>query len=157
MLNLFLNLTRPIPSLVLAIASAMLWRYFDMPGLATAEPGVIATVSAMSVLSQIAATMLGFMMAVLAILASITNAKLIRNMQRTGHFHNMLMRIFTCSLGFAGLTVAALVISFRPDMLTLLAPCVFGFSVLSTSLFVSSITMLWQTLAHLKPSSPKVE
>lgn len=128
-----------------------------MPGLPKVDPGLASVTTAMGVLAQIAATMLGFMMAVLAILASIANTRLVRNMQRSGHFHRMLVRIFVDNLGFACLTLSALAISFRPDKVLVLAPWVFGVTAFSSMLFLGALVMLWQTLANLKPSSPGIE
>lgn len=157
MLNAFLRLTSPFVSLVISVLVAWIWHSYNMPGLPKVDPGLTSVTTAMGVLAQIAATMLGFMMAVLAILASIANTRLVRNMQRSGHFHQMLVRIFVDNIGFACLTLVALGISFRPDKVLVLAPWVVGITMFSATLFVSSLVMLWQTLANLKPSSPQIE
>lgn len=157
MLNIFLRVTRPIPALVISVTLAWFWFYYDLPGLPRKDPGLNSAVTAMGVLAQISATMLGFMMAVLAILASISNTRLLRNMQRKGQFHLMLVSIFTDNLGFAAVTASSLFISFRPDYFEMVVPLVAGCVLFSVILFISSLTMLWQTLAHLKPSSQAIE
>jgi hypothetical protein len=45
-------------------------------------------------IASIAATMLGFLIAALAILASIAGQRLVRNMQRTGHYTKLLKLFF---------------------------------------------------------------
>lgn len=157
MLNGFLRTTKPLPALAISVAIAWIWHYFGMRGLPTAGSGLASAVSAISVLAQVASTMLGFMMAVLAILASITNTRLVRNMQRTGHFHQMLISIFMDSIAFACLTATTLLIAFRPDLFRALAPIVVGCTVFAAMLFIGALIMLWQTLAHLKPSAPSIE
>jgi hypothetical protein len=157
MLNAFLNVTRPLPSALIALLCAVLWKHFGLIGLRLDPVSINTTVTGMNVLAQVAVTMLGFMMAVLAILASIANTKLIRNMQRSGHFHNMLTRIFACSLSFAAVTLAALVASFRPDQLDILASAVAAFTMMAILLFASSLAMLWQTLVHLRPTTKEIE
>jgi len=157
MLNIFLRVTRPLPTFIASAIFVWVWGYLGFPGLPRTTEAVASAVTATGVLSQIAATMLGFLMAVLAILASISNTRLVRNMQRKGHFHLMLVSIFAASLGFAAVVASSLVISFRPDFFVSVAPVVTGFTFFSVILFISSMTMLWQTLAHLKPSSQTIE
>lgn len=50
--------------------------------------------SAVGIASQISATMLGFLIAALSILASISGHRLLRNMQKTGHYRVLLRRLF---------------------------------------------------------------
>lgn len=63
----------------------------------------------LGLISQISATMLGFLLAALAILASISGHRLIRNMQKTGHFRVLLQRIFMNVVVYGLATGAALV------------------------------------------------
>ncbi len=48
----------------------------------------------LGLIAQISATMLGFLLAALAILASISGHRLVRNMQKTGHFKVLLEKLF---------------------------------------------------------------
>lgn len=146
-----------MPAILFSGIAGYLWNQYGMPGMPSDASSQMVAAAAIGVLAQISATMLGFMMAVLAILASISNSLLVRNMQRSGHFHAMLVRIFVDNLGFAAVTVISFVIAFRPDWMTVLAPFVFGFLIFSSALFASSLVMLWQTLAHLKPTNTQTE
>src|SRR5437899_2263891 len=49
--------------------------------------------NSVGVVAQIAATMLGFVLAALAILLTIAGTRLLRNMQRTGHYGHLLSRM----------------------------------------------------------------
>lgn len=62
--------------------------------------GESETRTATGIIAQISATMLGFLIAALAIIASITSHRLVRNMQRTGHFRVLLRHIFWNSGAF---------------------------------------------------------
>ncbi|WP_233405863.1 hypothetical protein [Enterobacter roggenkampii] len=57
--------------------------------------------SASSVAAQVSATLLGFLIAALAILASVTGSRLIRNMQESGHYRVLLKKIFIVSVWYA--------------------------------------------------------
>lgn len=69
--------------------------------------------SAVGIASQISATMLGFLIAALSILASISGHRLLRNMQKTGHYRVLLRRLFWNS-GAYGL---AMVLAFMAVLL----------------------------------------
>lgn len=58
--------------------------------------------------AQIAATMLGFLLTALSILASISGHRLLVNMQKTGHFHVLLTRFFLNCVAFALAGIVAL-------------------------------------------------
>lgn len=62
----------------------------------------------LGLLAQVSATMLGFLLAALAILASISGSRLIRNMQKTGHFVVMLNRFFVNTIAFGFSMVASI-------------------------------------------------
>lgn len=56
--------------------------------------------------SSIATTMLGFMLAVLSVLASIENTPLVKIMKQTGHYKNLLITLFFgCTLQFLCLLI----------------------------------------------------
>jgi hypothetical protein len=57
--------------------------------------------SASSVAAQVSATLLGFLIAALAILVSVTGSQLIKNMQQTGHYRVLLKKIFIVSVWYA--------------------------------------------------------
>jgi len=65
----------------------------------------------LSLLAQVSATMLGFLLAALAILASISGSRLIRNMQKTGHFKVLLHRFFLNTVAFGVAMVVAIAVS----------------------------------------------
>jgi len=157
MLNGYLKITGPLASIIISTLATWIWVSQGMLGVSKSDPRLASFMATMGILAQISAAMLGFMMAVLAILASISDKKLIRNMQRTGHYHGMLRRIFINNIGFGLLTSFSLFVSLRPDFIFNLAPLVFWASFFSSMLFSSSLVMLWQILMHLKPSSPDLE
>lgn len=107
----------------------------------------------LGLLAQVSATMLGFLLAALAILASISGQRLVRNMQKTGHYRVLLSRFFmdTVAYGIASLVslLAYLTNSHLPHG-TLLAILCFLFASL---LLIDVGWRFWLVLAHLGPDS----
>lgn len=63
-------------------------------------------------LASIAATMLGFMLAALAVIASINNTHLVTMMRKTGHYLDLLKTLFVGCLLFLWIAVAGLTLVF---------------------------------------------
>lgn len=102
--------------------------------------------------AAIAATMLGFLLAALAILASIAGQRLVRNMQRTGHYSKLLKLFFWNTAAY----FLTLMISSSAVVLPAAAvPILF---IATCSAFVFSSLMLidigyrfWLVLSNLTP------
>ena len=86
----------------------LIWQRGYLQPVVLANRGADAR-SFLGLLAQIAATMLGFLLAALAILASITGHRLIRNMQKTGHFKVLLNRCFANIIAYGVSTATALI------------------------------------------------
>lgn len=105
----------------------------------------------LGLLAQISATMLGFLLAALAILASIAGHRLLRNMQRTGHYQVLLKRFFVNTVAFGMATFVALLAYLSNTYIhqaTLGASIVFLFSAL---LLVDVGWRFWLVLSSLSP------
>lgn len=63
-------------------------------------------------IASIGATMLGFMLAALAVLASINDTHLVKMMKRTGHYDNLLSTLLTGCLLFLFCAVGGYVVMF---------------------------------------------
>ncbi|EMK7706666.1 TPA: hypothetical protein ACPZRX_001431 [Yersinia enterocolitica] len=57
--------------------------------------------AAASVAAQVSATLLGFLIAGLAILASVTGSQLLKSMQESGHYRVLLNKIFVVAVWYA--------------------------------------------------------
>lgn len=134
-------------SVVLAgFVTYLMWRYQVF----AAAPGDQVR-NALGVVAQISATMLGFLLAALAILASISGHRLLREMQRLGHYRVLLRVIYVDSLVF-GLTMAL-------GIAGLILPCYLGVAALLThAIFVLAVILLvdvawrfWVVLSNLSP------
>lgn len=107
--------------------------------------------SAAGIFAQIAATMLGFLIAALSILASISSHRLLRKMQQEGHYRVLLRRFFINSTAYAVAMLAAfVVIIFKKNFpLTMISAFVtFSFA---TLLLVDIGWRLWLVLHNLTP------
>ena len=106
------------------------------------------------VFAQIGSTMLGFMLAALAVVASISGSKLVQVMVKTGHYHDMLQEMFLSSVLFLVCTLMSctlLLTSFGGE--TFLAALV-GLHVAALSSLLRVGKMLWLVLMNLEPGSP---
>lgn len=105
------------------------------------------------VLAQIGATMLGFVLASLSILATIAHTKLLRNMQRTGHYAVLLRRMFGSVVAFGVLTVVAVVVLFLPAICPLYGYLLFLLAAFSVLTLLDVSRKFWTVLHHLHPTT----
>lgn len=102
-----------------------------------------------SVLSQLSGTMLGFVLAALAILTTLGNATLVSNMQRTGHFAMLLKRMFGSVVAFGVVTVAGAILLFVPTLdVKWIYPLV-GTAIFAAILLADVCRKLWLVLENL--------
>lgn len=107
----------------------------------------------LGLLAQVSATMLGFLLAALAILASISGHRLVRNMQKTGHFQVLLTRFFVDTVAYgvsAGVALVAYLANTHLMHGTLLAMMFFLFASL---LLIDVGWRFWLVLSHLGPEN----
>lgn len=86
------------PSIIGSAAAYAAWRYAEYPILRNTDMG--AMLSFGGSIAAISTTMLGFMLAALAVLASINHTHLVKMMRKTGHYKNLLSTLFTGCLIF---------------------------------------------------------
>ncbi|WP_157659071.1 hypothetical protein [Thauera butanivorans] len=108
--------------------------------------------SAVGIGAQISATMLGFLIAAMSILASISGHRLLRNMQRTGHYRVLLRRLFWNASAYGvsmALAVGGVVLKGAWfDWVALLTLSCFIFS---TLLLVDIAWRFWLVLSNISP------
>lgn len=101
------------------------------------------------VLSQVSGTMLGFVLAALAILTTLGNTRLVANMQQTGHFSMLLKRMFGSIVAFGLGTVAGAAVLFVPALeLKWIYPLI-GISIFSIILLADVCRKLWLVLENI--------
>jgi len=105
-----------------------------------------------SAVASVGATMLGFVLAILAILVSLADRRLIRNMHKTGHFRSLVSRLFSVAIYFGAVTVLALICLVLSDMIlrTLLGVSL-GFTASSVLQLAIAGRTLWRVLERLAP------
>lgn len=114
-------------------------------------------VSAAAAVAGVAGTMLGFMIAALAILASIAGMRLLRNMQRTGHYHVLLGRLFITSVFFALLLVTSLAALFFHPIFPSIWAAMFGLMTSAAVALFDAMRKFAIVLFALKPDGPTLE
>lgn len=110
--------------------------------------------SAAGVVSQLSGTMLGFVLAALAILTSVENTALMRNMQRTGHLPLLLRRMLICIVAFGLATAGGTAMLFLPKPTLTHAHILIGASLFSAALLADVCRKFWMVLTHLGGRTP---
>lgn len=124
-----------------------LWYWSLLQGLGA---GDIRT--AAGVVAQLSGTMLGFVLAALAVLTTVLDTVLVRNMQRTGHFR-LLLRRMLCSIAAFGLsTVGGAIIMFLPNPHEWQACTLIALTTLAIAVLVDVCTKFWFVLRNLTPA-----
>lgn len=108
--------------------------------------------SAVGIAAQIAATMLGFLIAAMSILASISGHRLLRNMQRTGHYRTLLRRLFWNSAAYGlAMVVAIAAVVMKGDLFDASALATLGCFTFATLLLIDIAWRFWLVLSNLSP------
>ncbi|QDH59502.1 hypothetical protein [Pandoraea pnomenusa] len=107
---------------------------------------------AASAQASVAVTMLGFMLAMLAILVSIADRRLIRNMNKTGHFTQLLLRLYAASAYFGILMIVALLCLFLQSIALKIGSALsIGLAAGAIVRLLESGRKLWRVLDLLNP------
>ena len=102
------------------------------------------------IIIQVDVTMMGFVLATLAILASISNEKLIVNMKKTGHYMSLLRRLFICLGTYGCVILVEIFILFLPDLTVFHIPyIVIGLNILTSLLVFDVSHKFWKVLKFL--------
>lgn len=134
-------------SLVIAFGGLGFAASAEVNGLPVSDMRVAA-----GALAQVAATMLGFIVAALSILTAVVNNRLMRNMQRTGHYRVLLREMFHCALAFGATAVCGLAGILLPEARLgyALLVAVFFMSY-SACVFVVAGRKFWMVLISIYP------
>lgn len=97
-----------IPVLAFAAAAAAL-AWLDL-SLTTTDPALLVSIG--GTIASVGATMLGFLLASLAVLASINHTHLVNMMRKTGHFDDLLKTVFWGCMGFLLCTIVGFALLF---------------------------------------------
>lgn len=131
--------------LIRLCAAALSW-WFASDAIAVIKEEAIR--SAASALAGVAATMVGFMLAALSVLTAVANQRLIRNMQKTGHYRRLLHELYHCGGAYAIMLVGAMVSLFAPSPAHILSLTV-GVSAYALLVMLSAGKKFWMVLTHL--------
>jgi len=126
------------------LVAGIVWYADPMDSLATQE-----IKSAIGVVVQTAVTMLGFVLASLAVLATIAQTKLVRNMSKTGHYGLLLNRMFYCLVVFGVVAVFGMALLFTPTISKTAALLVIALTVLAAVMLKDVLLKLKMVLSAL--------
>jgi hypothetical protein len=105
---------------------------------------VVATIA------QIGSTMLGFMLAALAVLASINHTHLLKMMKRSGHYRDLLLTLFAGCVAFLACTIVCICILFGVEPSVDLMAGLVGLCVGALFSVLDSGRKFWMVLKNLQ-------
>lgn len=140
---------RPIfvPLIGTAAATAAAWKWGLYPNLSDRD-GLLAAYSAAA---SVGATLLGFMLAALAILASITHTHLVQMMQRSGHYGDLLSTLGAGCLVMLASTVLGFAMLFGVSATPFAIALMVGLHVGSLCSLIDTGRKFWMVMSHLRP------
>lgn len=97
-----------IPLLLSALAGVGAWYWGVYPALT--DPSIISSFGGS--IASVGTTMLGFMLAALAVLASINHTHLVTMMRTTCHYHDLLVTLFTGCFLFLACAIGGFLVLF---------------------------------------------
>lgn len=135
-------------ALVGIVSGFALW--WSVPKWYVLEQGTLSTIA--QAYTSVAVTMLGFSLAMLAILISIADRRLIRNMGRTGHFKRLLTGLYFSTAYYAVTMVISLISLFLKDGAMIIGVAMAtGFMLAATCCLAIIASRLWRVLNALVP------
>ena len=102
-------------------------------------------------LAQVAGTMLGFMLAALAVVASITETDLLKRMRTTGHYDALLQNMFAGAVLFLGCTILSLLTALGVPFPLWVMSTLFGLYVAALIVLAVVGWQFWLTLRNVNP------
>lgn len=107
-------------------------------------------VTTISTAAQISATMMGFMLTALAILASISNSNFTSNMAIQGHYSDLVNHLSLAALTYFLLFICSMLILFTGDFQSVIKNIMFGLAFGSIIATIQVIYKLWFVLKNIK-------
>lgn len=137
----------PIFAVVATVASSLCASYF-VAKLVPHSPDAVVTV--IGTIAQVTVTMMGFILAVLAILATISNARLVKKMGASGHFADLLRTLLcACLMQFLAFVLAVVVLVFGVTFLSVWKELMFGILVGGFASIFQAGFKFWRVLNNL--------
>lgn len=142
---------RPLvpPLLAGAAATAGAWHWAITPSF----PDQSALLSFGGTLASISTTMLGFVLAATAVLASINHTHLVGMMRKTGHYRDLLTTMLWCGVFFLACALSGFAILFGAPASTWLLSLVVGLHIGALVSLIDVGRKLWLVLVNLRPAS----
>lgn len=100
---------------------------------------------------------MGFVLALVGILASLSSARIIRNMQRSGHFNVLLALLLITAFVYGLLTICGVVISITKPIENYYFSILGFLSLWAILLLLDSMKKLWSVISLLHPGTTQLE
>lgn len=146
---------KPSPFLTAGVLAVAVGVWLNLTGTVPA-PSVQDRIAVYGTVAQVCGTLGGFLLAALAIVASISNTALLKAMRESGHYDALLKHMFTGTLLFLSATVVCILVVLGVNLPTWVHAGLFG--TMASGLVVLSIAgwQFWLTLVNVNRTSQPV-
>lgn len=135
-----------VPVMAFAVSSALALRF----GFSLNAPDAASLLAVGSTVASVGATMLGFMLASLAVLASINHTHLVIMMRKTGHYADLLATILYACIVFFLCTIVGFVLVFGYVPEAWFRAVAVALHVAAAASLIDVGRKFWLVLGHLK-------
>jgi phosphatidylglycerophosphate synthase len=146
---------KPSPFLTAGVLAVVVGFLLDLTG-TIPSPSVQDRISVFGTVAQVCGTLGGFLLAALAIVASISNTALLKAMRESGHYDSLLKHMFTGTLLFLTATVVCILVVLGVTLPAWVQAVLFGILVSGLVVLIITGWQFWLTLVNVSGSSQVV-
>lgn len=146
---------KPSPFLTAAVLAVVVGCLLNLTG---TVPSIDAgdRISAYGTVAQVCGTLGGFLLAALAIVASISNTSLLKAMRESGHYDALLKHMFTGTLLFLTATVICILVVLGVTLPAWAQAGLFGIMVSGLVVLIITGWQFWLTLVNVNRPSQAI-
>lgn len=153
---------KPSPFLTAGVLAVVLGLLIHVTG-TVPSPSVQDRISVYGTVAQVCGTLGGFLLAALAIVASISNTALLKAMRESGHYDSLLKHMFTGTLLFLTATVICILVVLGVALPAWMQAGLFGIIASGLVVLIISGWQFWLTLVNVNrppqavPKTPEID
>lgn len=146
---------KPSPFFTAGVLAVVVGFLLDLTG-TIPSPSVQDRISVYGTVAQVCGTLGGFLLAALAIVASISNTALLKAMRESGHYDSLLKHMFTGTLLFLTATVVCILVVLGVTLPTWVQAVLFGIMASGLVVLIIAGWQFWLTLVNVSRTSQAV-
>lgn len=152
---------KPSPFLTAGVLAVVVGFLLDLTN-TIPSPSVQDRISVYGTVAQVCGTLGGFLLAALAIVASISNTALLKAMRESGHYDSLLKHMFTGTLLFLTATVVCILVVLGVTLPPWVQAVLFGIMASGLVVLIIAGWQFWLTLVNVNrapqavPKTPEI-